>query len=119
MGQPGDSITVRDFLSNGDAVRRLYRQSLLDLGFSPDTHIYDLPEEKILRAPQTASKLFLSLVLEIYSWLNPYDKALFVNDCLEKGRHPNYWWVFYVSKSTRYRYGKRELLTVREGNDDD
>ena len=84
--------TLQDMIDYADLVRKKYRTSLLAIGKSPDTHIYDLSLEGIKGRSNPKERLFLVKVLRFYDGLFPKDQDIFVAEVLERYRHYPYWY---------------------------
>lgn len=92
----------------------LYRKALIDIGLSPDTHVYDLKFQFLARRG-TASARFLLLSLYYYLDLCKEERRIFVNDVLERGRHYRFWWLEFhtpeeYSELKRSFYSKRRMM---------
>ena len=80
-------------------IGQIYRQCLINLGKSPDYHIYDLDEDFLYSCQDKVEGKFLRKVKEYYLSLDCLERIMFVNDCLEKGRHYKFWYLnFYFVK---------------------
>ncbi|HIU44886.1 MAG TPA: hypothetical protein IAC52_01125 [Candidatus Enteromonas pullicola] len=94
-----DAITLQfKGLSNRQKsllVGALYRQSLVQVGKSPDYHLRRLDEDFIEHLPKTAAGKFLRKVKSFYGGLDPLQQEVFVNECLEHGRHYKFWYMPY------------------------
>lgn len=73
----------------------IYRQALLNLGHSPDTHIENLREEHLSFFGPSASSRFLRRIMKVYAKLDFEEKAIFRNEGLENGRHYAFWYLPY------------------------
>ncbi|MBP5091655.1 MAG: hypothetical protein J6328_03755 [Bacilli bacterium] len=89
---------------------KTYRLALLDLGRSPDSHIYDLGEQDFYLADaESRSYRFLKSLSAFYHSLPFLEGEIFVKECLEKGRHYRYWYLG-GSNVKIYRRSKRALF---------
>ncbi len=82
----------------GLLVGAIFRQALLDLGYSPDSHVYDVDDDYLLYEKGTASNDFVSRVRSFYRSLSPFKRRILVCDYLEKGRHYRFWWLEYADE---------------------
>lgn len=73
----------------------LARQALIDIGHSPDFHIYDLDREELVRKSHLTAGRYLLDLYDFYMSLDPLDRAVFVSEVLERGRHYRFWWLSY------------------------
>ncbi len=85
--------TLHDCIEYADLVRKKFRSCLLLIGRSPDTHIYDLTEDKIKGRGYARERTFLIKVLQFYLNLSDKDKDIFVAEVLERYRHYPYWFL--------------------------
>ena len=80
-----------------------YRSSLLAIGKSPDSHVYDYRESTFsanLRSPQ---RKFLRSVYRFYQSLkDETDQKIFLSEILERGRHYPFW-HFGMMESSEYK----------------
>jgi len=77
-------------------VGAVYRQALIEVGYSPDYHIYDLNSDFLYRHEDIAGAKFLIMVREFYRTLPNYEKRIFVCEYLEVGRHYAFWWLEFM-----------------------
>lgn len=77
-------------------VGAVFRQALIEVGYSPDYHIYNLDSSFLFRHQEKASAKFLLMVRDFYRSLPDYEKRIFVCEYLEAGRHYPYWWLEYM-----------------------
>lgn len=78
----------------------IYCQALINIGFSADTHLNDLPLDRISKGKRDASTDFILNVSKVYDSLPDEEKDIFLVEFLEKGRHYNFWFLsFYGYKS--------------------
>lgn len=84
----------------------LYRQALINEGFSADTHLYDLPINRIKKEERNVSRDFILELFSINSLLPIDERTIFINEFLEKGRHYAFW---YLSC-----YGTKTFLSLRK-----
>lgn len=92
-------------------VGAMYRQALINIGFSPDTHIYDLPLDRIKKNHSSSSGKYILRVAKTYESLEGLEKDIFLNDFLEKGRHYRFW---YLSRCNSRDYGRARKNTLRD-----
>ena len=84
-------------LSNRDKsllVGAMYRQSLVQVGKSPDYHLVNLTDDFLTRL-SSAAGAFLRKVRSFFASLDPLEGEIFVNECLEHGRHYRFWYLSY------------------------
>ncbi|HAS56640.1 MAG TPA: hypothetical protein DEF61_01825 [Firmicutes bacterium] len=80
-------------------IGQIYRQCLINLGKSPDYHVYDLSEDFLNANKNKVEGSFLRKVKDYYLTLDCLERIMFINDCLEKGRHYKFWYLnFYFVK---------------------
>lgn len=96
-------------------VKAIYRSALLDLGRSPDSHIYELVEQDFyLSKDGERSRKKLEEIALFYASLPKFEGEIFINDCLESGRHYRYWYLNGAG-ARNYQRSKRNLyLKLRE-----
>ena len=94
--------------TRGYIVGAIYRQALIDLGCSPDSHVYDIDESCFCYRRGSASNLFLRRVKRMYDSLKGLERKVFLCDYLEKGRHYPFWYLEFVSRED-YEKSDREL----------
>lgn len=88
-----------------------YRQALIECGYSPDFHIYDLKKEE-LALKKTPASQFLISVIDHYNTLDGLEKAVFVSEILERGRHYRFWWLSFFNEEDWFT----ELKKLWEGS---
>jgi hypothetical protein len=93
-----------------EILRAAYRQALVEVGHSPDFHIYDLDSSFLVRKQNLAAGRFLLKLYWFYLMQEDLARRIFVCDFLEKGRHYHFWWFdfcttdqFCQTKSEVYR----------------
>lgn len=74
-------------------VGAIYRQSLIEVGHSPDYHVYDLEKGFLERKRSLVAGEFVERVYDFYYSLNDLERRVFLCECLERGRHYAYWWL--------------------------
>jgi hypothetical protein len=74
-------------------VGAVYRQSLIEVGHSPDYHVYDLEKAFLVRKQTHAAGAFVKRVYDFYYSLHGLERKVFLCECLEYGRHYAYWWL--------------------------
>lgn len=84
----------------------IYRQALINIGFSADTHLYELPINGIKEREQDASTSFILEIAKLYEVLPFEEKNIFLIEFLEKGRHYNFWYLHY--------YGYKKFRHLRK-----
>lgn len=95
---PEVAKTVSD---RSKTLKRRYRRSLLALGMSPDTHIFDLDYDWLCYK-NTRESRFLREVVDFYLELNEVESRIFVCQVLERGRHFPFWWLGFVRQEKEY-----------------
>jgi len=81
--------------SSIEILRAAYRQALVEVGHSPDFHIYDLDSGFLVRKQHLAAGRFLLKLYWYYLQLDDLKRRIFVCEFLEKGRHYHFWWFEY------------------------
>ena len=90
-------------------VRSRFRNALLALGRSPDSHIYDLDQDFFDHRPKGEALSFIRKVRLFYECLAETDRRLFLKECLEKDRHYRFWYLDqYEDKSFYAAYSKMQ-----------
>lgn len=85
----------------------VYRQSLVQMGYSPDCHVYNLDAERLRRKkPAVAASLLLE-VFEYYKSLKKNEADIFQFEALEYGRHYKFWYLTYYDRTTFTRICNR------------
>lgn len=79
---------------------------MLDLGFSPDSHIYDFRGDRLLYAKGTASNRLIHRALLLYDLLGDFDRRVFVCEFLESGRHYPFWYMQFTNRKRFLRARK-------------
>ncbi len=92
-------------------VGAMYRQALINIGFSADAHIYDLPLERIRKNHSNVSGEYILRVAETYDSLEGIEKEIFLLDFLEKGRHYQFW---YLDRCNTKQYREAQKDTLRD-----
>ena len=81
-------------------LRHRYRDALLSLGKSPDTHVYDLRRSFLPALGKKDDLLFLERVKRFYEGLSFSEQRLFVKECLERGRHYRFWYIGQIDEGS-------------------
>jgi hypothetical protein len=89
----------------------LFRQALIEAGFSPDAHIYDLDQEYLRHKKQTASIRYLLDACAFYKTLPDFEQRVYVCQVLEYGRHFQFWWLLYTPNKWKYLRAYTAVLT--------
>lgn len=79
-------------------LRHEYRDNLRKIGLSPDEHLERVDFNHLPFFMDKKPILFLKNVTKFYDKLDPLEKLIFVNEYLEKGRHGDFWWLYYFRK---------------------
>ncbi len=91
-------------------LKRKVRSSLIELGKSPDAHVYDFDEDYLESHPSPAS-LFLKAVKGFYDGLDSFKKRVFVSECLEVGRIYPFWYYGWISEPV-YRKERKSVIAL-------
>ena len=78
---------------NAATLRKAFRLALLELGKSPDYHIYDLTDDFLLGRKEGTSRRLLIRVKQIFDGLKPEEQKYFNYECLERERHYRFWYL--------------------------
>jgi len=89
-----------------------YRESLMDVGKSPDYHIYDLEEDWLLGLPKSPSRTFLLRLVCFYECLDPLGKIILVREVLEQRRHYQFWFLGIQFARGEFERRKYEVLST-------
>jgi len=89
------ALIFPDRESSIEILRAAYRQALVEVGHSPDFHIYDLDSSFLVRKQNLAAGRFLLKLYWFYLLQDDLSRRVFVSDFLEKGRHYPFWWFEY------------------------
>jgi|LAHS01.1.fsa_nt_gb hypothetical protein len=82
--------------SSLEILRAAYRQALIEVGHSPDYHLYDLARDFLVRKQDYAAGRFLLSLYDFYHrQLDELEQMVFICDFLERGRHYRFWWFPY------------------------
>ncbi len=87
------NLSVRD---RALMVGAVYRQALIDVGYSPDYHVYDLDRSFLRRHDNLAAARFLLTVSDFYRSLPSIERRIFLCEYLEFGRHYRFWWLEFM-----------------------
>ena len=96
-------------------VGSVFRQALVEIGYSPDRHIYDLDREYVHRRSECPAGAFLEKVIGFYDSLPIEERKIFLCDCLERGRHYVWWWYECFDRHS-YNRVMNKLLVKVHGN---
>lgn len=94
-------------------LKRKYRLSLIELGKSPDAHVYHCDEEYLDRHPCQASS-YLRRVKRFYDGLDPFKKRVFLSECLEVGRIYPFWYYGWMSDPAYRKERKKVIEAFKE-----
>ncbi len=103
------SLEKNDPITFAYIVGAMYRQALINIGFSPDTHIYDLPLDRIKKNHHSSSGKYVLRIAETYNSLEGMEKDIFLMDFLEKGRHYRFWYLS-LCNDRDYKKARKETL---------
>lgn len=72
--------------------KRRYRDCLMHLGKSPDTHLYELSMESFTFSKKGEDLYLIDNLIKFYNKLeNDFMKNIFITEFLERGRHYPFW----------------------------
>jgi|GEM_PF-1466864 len=74
-------------------VGAVYRQALVEVGHSPDYHVYDLEKSFLVHKQDLTAGQFVQRVYDFYYSLGDLERRVFLCECLEHGRHYPFWWL--------------------------
>lgn len=80
----------------------LYRQSLIHIGMSPDTHVFDIDYDYLSSKGSIQAK-FLMDIIDFYLELDDFQSKIFISQVLEHGRYYPFWWMNYLKKEDDYK----------------
>jgi len=92
----------------------LFRQSLIEVGYSPDAHIYDLDYDFIAHKRETASTRYLFDAKNFYYSLPEFERSIYLCQVLEYGRHFRFWWLIYTADKAKYLRAYANVLRKME-----
>ncbi len=115
-----DVIAIDLKLNDRNAVMGLlgamYRQALVEIGYSPDEHVYDLDRDFLMRhKDDSLSVQFVLQILDYYESLPDFGRRVFLCECLERGRHYNWWWLEFMDPKNYRRFRNRLFAKTLEG----
>lgn len=90
-------------------VGAVYRQSLIEVGHSPDYHVYDLEKSFLEHKQDLPAGQFVKRVYDFYYSLRGLERRIFLCECLEHGRHYPYWWLTWCDPK-KYGVVFREVM---------
>lgn len=102
--------TIEECLEHASEIRGKYRRALLEVGKSPDYHIYDLSYAFLADSHQAVAAKFLIKVKRFHDSLDVADQRIFVNEILEAKRHYAFWFLDFAFKRGEFESRKRSLL---------
>ena len=94
-------------------LKRKVRHSLMEMGKSPDAHVYDFDEDYLEAHPSPAS-IFLKAVKKFYDGLDSIKKRVFLSECLEVGRVYPFWYYGWMSEPIYRRERKSVIASFKE-----
>ncbi len=89
----------------------LYRQSLIYVGMSPDTHVYDLDYDYLSSKDSLEAK-FLKDIVDLYLELGDMESKIFVCQVLEYGRYFPFWWMKYLLEEKEFKRAYSDTLHI-------
>ena len=111
MNEEKKETTIEECIEHGAHIRKRYRACLLEVGKSPDYHIYDLTLKELRGMRASDAKRFLLKLVAYYLNLCDEEKALFVREILEKDRHYRFW--FYDTSFPAAEFERRRNNAYR------
>lgn len=108
-----NSSILNECLAHSENIRQRFRHALLNIGKSPDYHVYDLDYDELIHLPNAREKAFLIKVRQFYDGLDYEKKRIFVNEVLEKHRVYPFWFYDYDNLLEFERNRKSVLLSLR------
>lgn len=87
------------------------RRSLLELGHSPDAHIYNLNEFFLKEKQADPSARYLLKTKRFYDGLDAFQKRVLLSECLEAGRIYPFWYYGWVSEPA-YRKERKAVISA-------
>ena len=90
-------------------LRKRMRKSLLDVGKSPDAHVYDFDLSFLKHHPSSSSR-FLIKLWRFYDRLDSLKKRILLSECLEVGRIYPFWYYGWMS-DTRFRKERKQVIS--------
>ena len=88
--------------------KRAMRASLIEVGKSPDCHVYDF-DEKFLEGHPSKASIYLRKLKKFYDGLDYFKRRIFVSECLEVGRVYPFWYYGWMSPPC-YRKERRSVI---------
>lgn len=89
------------------------RLSLMEVGKSPDAHVYDVDDGFLEAHPSPASS-FLKAVKLFYDKLDSFKKRVFLSECIEVGRIYPFWYYGWMSDPIYRRERKSVIAAFKE-----
>lgn len=89
-------------------LKKKVRKSFMEVGKSPDSHVYDIDERFLAHNPSPAS-FFLRRLKGFYDGLDAFKKRIFISECLEVGRIYPFWYYGWMSPSC-YRKERKSVI---------
>ena len=80
------------------SIRNNFRKALLEVGKSPDCHVFDLSYRFLDFLKDSPQKRYLVRVKRHYDSLDANHREVFVKEILEVGRHYNFWYLENYSR---------------------
>ncbi len=91
-------------------LRYKMRRSLIEVGKSPDSHVYDFDEGFLARHRSKAS-IYLRRIKNFYDGLDAFKKRIFLSECVEVGRIYPFWYYGWMSPHS-YRRERKAVITA-------
>lgn len=98
-----------DLDRTGYMIASKYRSLLISLGYPGNRHIYDLDEESLSRNGSDDALMLLD-ALAYYRKQDAMQKAIYINDVLEKKGSYAFWWYPYYGGEKEHRKDMRGVI---------
>lgn len=103
-----------DLFGKLSKMRAYVRESLWELGYSRDQHIYELKDDIYFEHRAKKNHPYLFRIIDLFYSLTKWEKQYFVYEILEKGRHYMFWHSDMTSR-VYASYEKEALMKIQEG----
>lgn len=94
-------------------LKRAMRKSLIEVGKSPDCHVYDL-DEGFLERHRSKASIYLRKLKRFYDSLPALWKRIFLSECLEVGRIYPFWYYGWMSPPLYRKERKNVIAAFKE-----
>lgn len=92
-------------------IKEKVRKSLIDLGHSPDAHIYNWNEYFLRQRESNPSAKCLLKAKRFYDGLDAFQQRVLLSECLETGRIYPFWYYGWVSEPA-YRKERKAVISA-------